>query len=89
MSGQMSHLCYLKRILTRVHAQDELINMKREKLEYSSTTGPSQNFFSDIGTPCGTWHMPFSKNFRGRIEYELIYSLRGEKHRVDYSVHIR
>ena len=27
--------------------------------------------------------------FRGRIEYELIYSLRGAKHRVDYSVHIR
>ena len=27
--------------------------------------------------------------FQGRIEYELIYSLRGAKHRVDYSVHIR
>ena len=27
--------------------------------------------------------------FRGRIEYEMIYSLRGAKHRVDYSVHIR
>ena len=27
--------------------------------------------------------------FRGRIEYELIYSLRGAKHRVDYLVHIR
>ena len=26
--------------------------------------------------------------FRGRIEYELIYSLRDAKHRVDYSVHI-
>ena len=26
--------------------------------------------------------------FRGRIEYGLIYSLRGAKHRVDYSVHI-
>ena len=26
--------------------------------------------------------------FRGRIEYELIYSLRGAKYRVDYSVHI-
>ena len=27
--------------------------------------------------------------FQGRIEYELIYSLRGAKHRVNYSVHIR
>ena len=27
--------------------------------------------------------------FQGRIEYELIYSPRGAKHRVDYSVHIR
>ena len=27
--------------------------------------------------------------FQGRIEYELIYSLRGAKHRVDFSVHIR
>ena len=27
--------------------------------------------------------------FRGRIEHEMIYSLRGAKHRVDYSVHIR
>ena len=27
--------------------------------------------------------------FRGRIEYELIYSLRGAKHLVDYSVYIR
>ena len=33
---------------------------------------------------------PYLANiFRGRIEYELIYSLRGAKHRVDYSVHIR
>ena len=27
--------------------------------------------------------------FRGRIEYELIYSLRGAEHRVDYSGHIQ
>ena len=27
--------------------------------------------------------------FQGRIEYELIYSLRGAKHQVDYSVRIR
>ena len=27
--------------------------------------------------------------FRGRIEYELVYSLRGAKHRVDYSIPIR
>ena len=27
--------------------------------------------------------------FRGRSEYELIYSLRGAKHRADNSVHIR
>ena len=27
--------------------------------------------------------------FQGRIEYELIYSLLGAKHRVDYSVHTR
>ena len=27
--------------------------------------------------------------FRGRIEYEVIDSLRGVKHRVDYSVRIR
>ena len=27
--------------------------------------------------------------FQGRIEYELIDSLRGAKHRVDYSVHFR
>ena len=27
--------------------------------------------------------------FQGRIEYELIYSLRGAKHRVDCLVHIR
>ena len=27
--------------------------------------------------------------FQGRIEYELIYSLRVAKHRVDYSSHIR
>ena len=27
--------------------------------------------------------------FRGRIEYEQIYSLRGAKHQVDYSVHIQ
>ena len=27
--------------------------------------------------------------FQRPIEYELIYSLRGAKHRVDYSVHIQ
>ena len=27
--------------------------------------------------------------YRGRIKYELIYSLRGARHLVDYSVHIR
>ena len=27
--------------------------------------------------------------FRGRIEYELLHSLGGAKHRVDYSVHVR
>ena len=27
--------------------------------------------------------------FRGRIQYELIYSSRGASHRVDYSLHIR
>ena len=27
--------------------------------------------------------------FRGRIEYELMYSLQGAKHRVDHSIHIR
>ena len=37
----------------------------------------------------GTLRLQLANIFQGRIEYELIYSLRGAKHRVEYSVHIR
>ena len=45
--------------------------------------------YHNFASECLYLHIYLANIFLGLIEYELIYSLRGAKHRVDYSVHIR
>ena len=51
----------------------KLINVKRDRLDYSLTTGPSKNFLSHLKflTVVPTWHMPYGNQFLLGSEFLL------------------
>ena len=83
------------RTLFTFETADSTFNRKQSSESQDDFAGSDEPYFMIISFQKKKLNIACAYNcylaniFQGRIEYELVYSLRGAKHRVYHSVHIR